>query len=313
MTRVQRRQGSGAGPLKRGEAGRRLSLSVPYRPPFLAGSLLAFFGDRAIAGVEEVEGSTLRRSLATDFGWAVLELTPLPTEGRAWLDAEVEDRRARRPLVRAARALFDLDADPEAIEATLGRDPLLRPLVRRHRGIRVPGAADGLELVVRAIIGQQVSVRAARTMLGRIAAAYGVLLPHPGGGVRALFPSVDRLADASLERLGVTSRRATAIRRVASMVASSELDLSGRSDADATVGALLALDGIGPWTAEYVRMRALRDRDAFPAGDLGVRRAIESLGADPSLRSLIARAEAWRPWRAYATMLLWQELQRPNP
>jgi AraC family transcriptional regulator of adaptative response / DNA-3-methyladenine glycosylase II len=131
-------------------------------------------------------------------------------------------------------------------------------------------------------------------------------LPLVDASIATLFPSADRLADARLEELGVVGRRASAIRRVAAMAAGGELDLSGGGDPDATIQALLGVDGIGPWTAAYVRMRALHDPDAFPASDLGVRRAIERLGLDPAPRAIEERAEAWRPWRAYAAMLLWR-------
>jgi AraC family transcriptional regulator of adaptative response / DNA-3-methyladenine glycosylase II len=197
--------------------------------------------------------------------------------------------------------VFDLDADPTAIARTLERDPALRPLVRSHPGIRLPGAADGFEVAVRAIVGQQVSVAAARTVLGRIASRFGS--PLDGGTV---FPTAEGLAAAPLEVLGIVGRRAGAIRRVATLVGEGELDLSGVGDRDETVERLLQVDGIGPWTAEYIRMRALRDPDAFVAGDLGVRRAFERLGLDSNPRTIVARAEAWRPWRAYATMLLWR-------
>jgi len=282
---------------------RRRSVALRYRPPLAAEDLLAFLHARAIPGVEEVGDSTYRRSLATPHGTAVLELTPEPPDERVWLAATFDEDRALPFVERAARALFDLDADPGVIGRALGRDPVLRPLVRAHAGIRLPGAADGFELVVRAIIGQQVSVAAARTMLGRIVTRLGA--PIEGEDL-ALFPDAGRLADAPLEELGVVGRRAGAIRRVAGMVAGGEIDLTPNADRDATTGALLEVDGIGPWTAEYVRMRALRDPDAFVAGDLGVRRSLAALGVDPSPRAIVARAESWRPWRAYATMLLWR-------
>jgi AraC family transcriptional regulator, regulatory protein of adaptative response / DNA-3-methyladenine glycosylase II len=158
---------------------------------------------------------------------------------------------------------------------------------------------------VRAVIGQQVSVAGARTMLGRIAKRFGEPLAHVDGEVTTLFPGAERLAGAPLEWLGITSRRVDAIRRVAALVAQGELDLSTSGDPDAAVAALLEVSGIGPWTCEYVRMRAFGDRDAFPAGDLGVRRGFERLELDARPGAILDRAEAWRPWRAYAAMLLW--------
>ena len=227
------------------------------------------------------------------------------TAGPEGARLDVRDARAIPATVEIARRLFDLDIDPAAVARTLGRDPVLRPLVRSRRGIRVPGAADGFELVVRAVIGQQVSVAGARTMLGRIAKRFGEPLAHVGGEVTMLFPGAERLAGAPLEWLGITSRRVHAIRRVAALVAQGELDLSTSGDPDAAVAALLEVSGIGPWTCEYVRMRAFGDRDAFPAGDLGVRRGFERLELDARPGAILDRAEAWRPWRAYAAMLLW--------
>ncbi len=279
------------------------TLTLRYAPPFAAQPLLSFLRDRAILGVEEVQGSTYRRSISTPGGPVTFALWPGAQDDGVGLD--VPAAPAMSAVIETARRLFDLDADPEAVARTLDRDPILRPLVRSHRGIRVPGAAGGFELVVRAIVGQQVSVAGARTMLGRIAARFGEPLARVDGDVTTLFPGAERLADAPLEGLGITSRRADAIRRVATLVAERELDLSTSSDPDAAVATLLEVSGIGPWTCEYVRMRVFGDRDAFPHGDLGVRRGFERLGLDATPGAILDRAEAWRPWRAYAAMLLW--------
>ncbi len=276
----------------------RAAAAVPGRP--------------RVPGVEEVSAGTYRRTLATPAGPAVLALTPMPADGRVRVGVSAGDQGAVPAAVATARRLFDLDADPDAVAGTLSRDPVLRPLVRRLPGIRLPGAADGFELVVRAIVGQQVSVRGARTMLGRVAGAFGTPSASAEPAVATLFPGPERLAEAPLERLGVTGGRARAIRSVAAMVAAGELDLTGQGDADERFEPSSRVNGIGPWTAEYVRMRALHDPDAFPAGDLGVRRAFERLGLDASPGAISARAERWRPWRAYATMLLW-ELEASEP
>lgn len=281
--------------------GSRRSVSLPYHAPFDAEGLLRFLGDRTIPGVEEVRGSTFTRSLSTEHGPGVVSLTT--DDDHVRLDVALGDERSLRSVVRIGRSLFDVEVDPVAVARTLRKDPALRPLVLTHPGVRVPGAADGFELAVRAIVGQQVSVAAARTMLGRIAGRFGTPLE---GRVPLAFPSAEALAEAPFEELGIIGRRAGAIRRIAAMVASGELDLSGASDPDETVGTLLELDGIGPWTAGYIRMRALRDPDAFVASDLGVRHGFERLGLDARPRAILARAEAWRPWRAYATMLLWR-------
>ncbi|HSJ50493.1 MAG TPA: AlkA N-terminal domain-containing protein [Actinomycetota bacterium] len=277
-------------------------IAVPFRPPLPAATLVRFLGDRAIPGVEEVAGPAYRRWVATPSG---------PELFSARLTGDRVDV-ADPGHGDLARAVFDLGADPAAVVRVLGGDPVLGPVARRNRGVRVPGVVDGFELLVRAVLGQQVSVRAARTMLGRVAERFGSPAPGDAPGIGLVFPAADRLADAPLEQLGITRRRAATIRRVAELTASGGLDLGRDSDPDEATGRLLELDGIGPWTADYVRMRAFGDRDVFPSGDLGVRRAAELLGLDPAARALLARAEAWRPWRAYAAMLLWGELA-PKP
>jgi AraC family transcriptional regulator of adaptative response / DNA-3-methyladenine glycosylase II len=272
-----------------------------YRPPLDVERLLAFLGARAIPGVEVVRDLAYRRILPTSHGPAAIALAPRADR----VAVTVTPGGAVGHAARVARRLLDLDADPAAIARRLGRDPALRPLVRAHPGVRVPGAADGFELVVRAIVGQQVSVAAARTVLGRVATSFGTPVATGADGLALAFPGADRLAEARLESLGITGRRAATIRRVAVLVAGGEIDLDGAGDPDDTIGALLEIDGVGPWTAEYVRMRALRDPDAFPAGDLGLRRAFAALGLDATPRAMAERAERWRPWRAYAAMLLW--------
>lgn len=212
---------------------------------------------------------------------------------------DLDDLRAR------TRRAFDLDADPAAIDATLGGDRELAPLVHRIPGIRVPGTFDGFELVVRAIFGQQVSVAGARTSLGRLVMSAGTPLDRPGGGITHLFPTPEQVAELPSEAFGMPRARAETIRRVADLVARGELDLSSDSSSEEALATLGLVPGIGPWTLAYVAMRALRDPDAFLAGDLGVRRGFETLGLESTPSAMLARAERWRPWRAYAVMHLW--------
>ena len=197
--------------------------------------------------------------------------------------------------------MFDLGADPAVIGEHLGADPLLRRPIARHPGIRVPGAWDGFELAVRAILGQQISVRAATTLAGRIASMFGAQVAD-AGGIGRLFPTPARLAGAAIERAGVMPARAEAIRALARAVAGGNITLGPCIDGRATIAALGALPGIGDWTAEYIAMRALGEPDAFPRGDLVLRRIAGGLTA----RELDRRSDAWRPWRAYAVLLLWQ-------
>ena len=204
-------------------------------------------------------------------------------------------------IVERVRRLFDLGADPAVIGEHLGADPLLRGPLARHPGIRTPGAWDGFELAVRAILGQQISVRAATTLAGRLASMFGGAETASGEGGR-LFPTPARLADAAIERAGVMPARAEAIRSLARRVSDGSITFGPCVDGRAAIAALSALPGIGEWTAQYIAMRALGEPDAFPRGDLVLRRLAGGLTA----RELDRRSDAWRPWRAYAVMLLWQ-------
>lgn len=288
------------------DAPRELPLRLVYRPPFAADALLSFLSARAVPGVELVRDGTYRRGVRTAGGGsAVISLTPDPAKHLVTLDVSVDRGLDRAALVHDARRAFDLDADSEAIDAALARDTTITPTVHRTPGMRVPGTFDAFELVVRAIFGQQVSVPGARTSLGRFAARFGAPLDPPYGDITHLFPSAERVAEISPEALEMPRGRAEAIRRVGELVASGELDLSGGSRLDETLHTLGEVRGIGPWTLAYVAMRALRDPDAFMAGDLGVRRGFEMLGLPSASRELLERAERWRPWRAYAVMHLW--------
>lgn len=280
---------------RRGERSRDgwIELRLAYREPFAWDTLLSFLAARAIPGVEEVRGGAYRRTIAANGSGAVAELRHAPPY--ILLRLRGVDAGAIAPAVERARRLLDLYADPGPVDATLRADPLLAPLVDERPGLRVPGSWDGFELAVRGVLGQQVSVSAARTLAGRLASSFGVPLPEPDGTLTHVFPGPQAIADAAVERIGVPRARAEALRRLARAIASGELALDPWADAEATRAALLELPGIGPWTAEYVALRGLGDPDAFPAGDLGLRRA----GATP------ARAEAWRPWRAYAAIHLW--------
>jgi AraC family transcriptional regulator, regulatory protein of adaptative response / DNA-3-methyladenine glycosylase II len=201
-------------------------------------------------------------------------------------------------LRRRARLVLGLDADHARIEPALRADPLLAPLVAARPGLRVAGAWDGFELAVRAVLGQQVSVAAGRALAERIAISHGVPLPSPAGSLTHLFPSAESLAAVELD--GMPASRARAVQALAAAVAGG-LAIDKRQDRESVREALLGLPGIGPWTVEYVAMRALRDPDAFPASDLVLRSALGGIDAAQAKR----RAEAWRPWRAYAAMHLW--------
>ncbi len=274
------------------DAGRgRLTLRLAHRPPYAADAMLAWLAAHAVPGLEEVTGRAYRRTLPG----GTVEVEPGETHVVARL--RLDDLRDVAGVVAGVRRLFDLDADPAAVDACLGGEPLLARSVTRHPGLRVPGATDPFELAARAVVGQQVSVAGARTLTARLVAAYGEPLPAPDGGLTHRFPTATALAEAPLTDCGLTGARARTVRALAAATASGALDLSPASDRREATDALLALPGIGPWTAAYVAMRALGDPDAFPATDLALRR---SLAAAPD-----ADPDRWRPWRAYAAMHLW--------
>lgn len=276
-----------------------IELRLPYREPFDGDSLIAFLAARAIPGVEEVDGSTYRRSLSLDHGGGIVSLTPTGRFVRCEL--RLHDLRDLTAAVARSRRLLDLDADPASISAQLGHDGPLAPLVRERPGLRVPGCVDGFELGVRAIVGQQVSVAAARTVLGRLVSAYGDSLPEPDGGLTHRFPSASALASLDPASAPFPRTRATALRSLARLSADGELRLDAGSDPDEAVAVLGSIPGVGPWTTSYVAMRALGDPDVFLPGDVGIRHALARLGGEVS-------DEHWRPWRSYAVMHLWRSL-----
>ncbi|MET9415440.1 AlkA N-terminal domain-containing protein [Streptomyces klenkii] len=296
--------------------GAGIPLRLAHRGPYAAREIFGFLQRRAVPGVEEVLGAPgsrlYRRTLRLPYGTGVAEVRePRPAGGRhgAWLDCRLHltDLRDLATAVQRVRRLFDLDADPYAVAERLGADPLLRPLVAARPGLRSPGAADGDELAVRAVLGQQVTVAAAVRLGADLVAAHGKPLPAPDGGLTHLFPDPGTLADAALDGLGMPDTRKRALRATATALADGALRLDPGADRDRAAEALLELPGIGPWTAGYVRMRALGDPDVFLPGDAGVRHGLAALGAEPGA------AEAWRPWRSYALHHLWQAAADPAP
>jgi AraC family transcriptional regulator of adaptative response / DNA-3-methyladenine glycosylase II len=218
------------------------------------------------------------------------------------------------PVVTRIRRMFDLDADPHAIATALRGHPTLRPMLRKRPGLRLPGGWDGFEIAVRAVLGQQVSVAAARTLASRIVQRHGVAVANPPRpGLERLFPSPEILADADLRALGVTSARAETIRGIARALLDGRVDFRADQPLDAFVARWVALPGIGEWTAHYMAMRALSHPDAFPAADLILRRAAAGDGSTLGTRALTDMAEAWRPWRAYAVMHLWRSTADATP
>jgi AraC family transcriptional regulator of adaptative response / DNA-3-methyladenine glycosylase II len=289
---------------------------LEFTPPYARATVLEYLRRRAVPGVESAEANAgeaagaYRRVVRLAHGPAVVELCATDANALEFAVRDLDERDAGE-LERKLRAMFDCDADPQAIDAALAHDPLLAPLVRRRPGLRVPGAADGFELAVRAILGQQVSVAGARTLAGRLVARCGTPLAAPHGALTHAFPSAAELIAANLDGLGLTGARIRALHALAGAVAGRAVVLEPGGDAAATCAALLELPGIGPWTAAYIAMRALRSADALPLTDLGLRNAFVRAGLASDPRAIEARAHAWRPWRAYAVLHLWMSLADP--
>jgi AraC family transcriptional regulator of adaptative response / DNA-3-methyladenine glycosylase II len=280
------------------------TLRLALRPPFDGAGVLRWLAARLVPGVEALSGGVYRRTLDLPGGTGVVTLTPAADHVEAVfaLDDAVD-----LPAAEArGRHLLDLDADPAAPAAVLASDPVLAPLVAARPGLRAPGTVDPAETAVRAVLGQQVSLAAARTLAGRLVAACGPPLATPAGPLTHRFPGPAAIADeAVLAAVGMPRSRRRTLLELCTRLAAGELVLDPAADPATVREDLLAVPGIGPWTADYVLLRALGDPDAFPAGDLGLRRAARALGLPDDAAGLEARAERWRPWRRYAAHHLW--------
>ncbi len=304
-------------------------LRLAYRAPIDAERMLGFLAARAIPGVESVQDGQYRRTIQLPNGTGILSLGPLvpspARRGPGYVECELqlEDLRDLTAAVQRCRRLLDLDADPEAVTGYLAADPVLGPLALAHPGRRSPGHVDGNELALRAVLGQQVSVAAARRLGARLVASYGKPLSRPDGSLTHCFPTAETLAAADPATLPMPRSRALALTGLAAALASGELSLDPGAERDRAEAVLLALPGIGPWTACYIRMRALSDPDAFLPTDVGVLDALSRLGAVPAgtgapvraraAKAAAALAESWRPWRSYAVHHLWAYLEEKDP
>lgn len=285
-----------------------LTLRLPHRLPLARAELLQFLERRAVPGIEAVIEGRYRRTVALGPPAGIIDLDLGRESEHVVLRLQLDHLQDLNPAIQRCRRLLDLDADPLAIERVLMADPGLEPLVQRWPGLRVPGAVDGWEIAVRAILGQQVSVAAARTTAGRLVAALGTPLAEPDGRLTHLFPPPEALVQSDGQALGITRQKTRSIQALARAILHNGLVLDRGVDREETVRHLLALPGIGAWTASYVAMRALGDPDAFLATDLGILQACRRLGLGDSPRDIERRAERWRPWRAYAAIYLWQGL-----
>jgi AraC family transcriptional regulator of adaptative response / DNA-3-methyladenine glycosylase II len=298
----------GAGPVAAGT----LVLRLPYRPPLDADGLLAFFAARAVPGVESVSAGVYRRTMRLPHEPGTVALEPRDSHVVATL--RLGDPRDLGPAVARIRRLLDLDADPVAVDGVLGADPALAPAVAAVPGIRVPGTVDGAETALRTVLGQQVSVAAARTAAAQLVAALGDPLPPAlaADGPDQLFPTPATVAERGAEVLRGPARRVATVLGLAAAIADGSLVLdAGRDPADLRA-ALVALPGVGPWTAGYLAMRLLGDPDELLASDLGVRRGAELLGLPDTADALEARGANWTPWRSYAASHLWRATN-PTP
>ncbi len=292
--------------------GRAVTAELGYHPPFDWAGMLQFLGRRASRDVEWIQPSAYLRTvrLADHRGWILVR----PVPERATLLIELTESLAPvlPGLLDRLGHLFDLSARPEVIAAHLSRDPLLADAVARNPGLRVPGAFDGFELAVRAVLGQQITVSGATTLAGRLAEAFGeaVVTPHPA--LSRLFPSPERVAaapEAQIAALGIVRSRARTILVLADEFASGRLTLEPGGPPEIMIERLVALPGIGAWTAQYIAMRALRWSDAFPKEDVALRKRLGGVSA----RRAAELSEAWRPWRSYATMQLWKSSSSSSP
>ena len=312
---------AGAGPEGLAGAG-LIRLRLPYRPPIDAERMFGFLAARAIPGVESADEGRYRRTLLLPNGTGILSVQAGGDPAAIECELQLEDLRDLTAAVQRCRRLLDLDADPHAVTASLAASgPVLAPLALASPGRRVPGHVDGNELALRAVLGQQVSLAAARRLGARLVAAYGKPLERPDGALTHFFPTADTLAGADPAALPMPRARAEALTRLAAALACGDLSLDPGADRDRAEAQLLAIPGIGPWTAGYIRMRALSDPDAFLPSDVGVRQALAQLGAlsakggptkagpaDAGPADAGRVAEAWRPWRSYAVNHLWAYL-----
>jgi AraC family transcriptional regulator of adaptative response / DNA-3-methyladenine glycosylase II len=284
-----------------------ITLRLSYRPPFAWQTLIGFLSSRSSEGLVVVDGDNFYSTIRVGdvVGW--FSAVDLPERYSVQITIAQTLLPCLTQVIAKIRHLFDLDANPVAIEASLKKDKILKPLVKRTPGLRVPGTLDGFELALRAILGQQVSVKAASTLFRRFVEKYGDGIATPHEKLNRLAPSAAVIAKAELQdliSLGLTQRRAQTISTVAKTLASEKIVLLPNGDTNAIRSALLELPGIGPWTADYIAMRCLADPDALPESDLGLMKALQV--AKP--KGVLAATESWRPWRSYGAIHLWNHL-----
>jgi AraC family transcriptional regulator of adaptative response / DNA-3-methyladenine glycosylase II len=286
-----------------------LALRLPVRTPFAYEGVFGHLGASAVPGCEEVRDGAYRRTLRLPGGSGIVSLTPAPDHVRCLL--VLDDVRDLPTAIARCRRLLDLDADPEAVVDALSADPDLAPLVAKAPGQRIPRTVDEDELALRVVLGQQISIGAARTHASRLVATFGQPVVDPIGELHRTFPGVGDLAAIDPTDLALPRARQRCVSTLVEALATGAVELDPGCDWDRARRQLMALPGIGPWTAEVIAMRGLGDPDAFPATDLGVRAAAEHLGLPSAANTLLDHSVRWRPWRSYAAQHLWAELDHP--
>ncbi|WP_343574626.1 DNA-3-methyladenine glycosylase 2 family protein [Mycobacterium sp.] len=284
-----------------------VTLRLPVRMPFAHAGVFGQLAASVVPGCEEVRDGTYRRALRLPFGNGIAGLTPAPDHVRCVL--VLDDFRDLTSAISRCRRLLDLDADPDAVIDVLGSDVALATVVAKAPGQRIPRTVDEAELAVRVVLGQQVPTKAARTHVGRLVTAYGHPIHDANGALTHTFPSTEQLSEIDPAQLAVPASRRRTVANLIAALADGSVLLNAGCDWDQARSQLLALPGIGPWTAEVIAMRGLGDPDAFPASDLGLRLAAEQLALPTDHRELTARSQRWRPWRSYATQHLWTTLE----
>lgn len=283
-----------------------VELQIPFRSPFAWNACLEHLKVRAIAGVERVEAGIYERTVKQEGKKGLLRVSKVEDSDSLRVSLELPITRGLTGLMERVRGLFDLRADPVQIAQDLSGAEVLAPLIAKHPGLRVVGAWDGFELAVRAVLGQQVSLRGCTTLIGRLAGLCGEAFDCQTPGLERIFPTPEQVSSADLSKLGIPRSRQYALLGLAQAVVDGGLDLDPGADHVCTSRALLDIPGVGPWTTDYILMRGLRFPDAFPAGDLVLRKALSSGQKVMTAAQLEQRSQAWRPWRAYAAMWLWK-------
>lgn len=286
-------------------------INLPYEPGFDWAGIVSFIAPRIIPGVESIQDNHYQRTFRLNDSRGWFKVTDCPQQNSLHLKIYLEEGPQQLDQIeQRVRSIFDLDTDMGPILRKLNSDPLLSPAISACSGLRLPGAWEPFEFTIRAILGQQISVKAATTLAGRVAALCG---PEYEGecpeGLMAFFPTAEEILRTDLSGIGITSKRQATIKGLANKIVTEKDFLSSEQDLKTFVDSMCELPGIGPWTAHYVAMRGLKIADAFPDSDLGVRKALQENGHMLTPKQVIERAEDWRPWRAYATLFLWKSLE----